>query len=289
MFTTTAVRTVLHTPLRAAAMPLRATVRMYSSAGSYEHIIVSKPASGVRLVTLNRPKALNALCTPLIDELNHALGSAEKDPEIGAIVITGSEKAFAAGADIKEMKDKTFADVYANDFIASWQQGGVRKPVIAAVNGFALGGGCELAMMGDIIYAGEKATFGQPEIKLGVIPGAGGTQRLPLLIGKARAAELILTGRNFSAAEALEWGLVSKVFPVDQLVNEAVKTASEIAAFSPLAVKAAKEAINEGYQLPLDQGLKYERRVFHSLFGSKDQKEGMAAFAEKRKANFTGE
>ncbi|CAN6640588.1 hypothetical protein TRVA0_018S01068 [Trichomonascus vanleenenianus] len=277
--------------VRTAARRLHFHLRaMSTTGGSYEHIIVSKPASGVRQVTLNRPKALNALCTPLIVELNHALESANGDDEIGAIVITGSEKAFAAGADIKEMKDKTFAEVYGRDFIENWSdQSRIKKPIIAAVNGFALGGGCELAMMADIIYAGEKAVFGQPEIKLGVIPGAGGTQRLPLLIGKARAAELILTGRNFSAAEALQWGLVSQVFPADKLVDEAVKTAAQIAEYSPLAVKAAKECINEGYQMPLEQGLRYERRVFHSLFGSKDQKEGMAAFAEKRKPDFKGE
>jgi enoyl-CoA hydratase len=261
----------------------------YTTGGSYEYLIVSKPSPGVRLVQLNRPKALNALCTPLIEELNHALTGADKDPEIGAVVITGSEKAFAAGADIKEMKDQSFADVYGKDFIESWSdQTKIKKPIIAAVNGYALGGGCELAMMADIIYAGEKAVFGQPEIKLGVIPGAGGTQRLVRYIGKSRAAELILTGRNFSAQEALQWGLVAKVFEPSKLVDEAVKTASEIAEFSPLAVKAAKECINEGYNMTLEQSVKYERRVFHSLFGTKDQKEGMAAFAEKRKANFEG-
>ncbi|ANB12784.1 Ehd3p [Sugiyamaella lignohabitans] len=270
--------------------PIVFTARMaYSTGGSYEHIVVSKPATGVRLVTLNRPKALNALFSPLIAELNHALFDADKDPEIGAIVITGSEKAFAAGADIKEMKDKTVAEVYGKDFIENWNdQTRVKKPIIAAVNGYALGGGCELALMADIIYAGEKAVFGQPEIKLGVIPGAGGTQRLARYIGKARASELILTGRNFSAQEALEWGMVAKVFKPEELVDQAVKTAAEIAQFSPLAVKAAKEAINEGYNLSLEQGLKYERRVFHTLFGTEDQKEGMAAFAEKRKASFTG-
>lgn len=265
--------------------------RFMATTSSYEHIIVSKPAVAVRQVTLDRPKALNALCTPLIKELNHALTAANNDQEIGAIVITGSEKAFAAGADIKEMKDKTFAEVYGQDFIESWSESShkVKKPIIAAVNGYALGGGCELAMMADIIYAGEKAVFGQPEIKLGVIPGAGGTQRLPLLIGKQRAMELILTGENFTAQQALEWGLVAKIHPADELVNEAIKLASKIAEFSPLAVKAAKECVNEGYQMGLEQGLKYERRVFHSLFGSKDQKEGMAAFAEKRKADFKGE
>lgn len=272
------------------ARGLAARAYYSTTGGSYEHILVSKPSPNVRLVTLNRPKALNALSTPLIKELNHALRAADADNDIGSIVITGSEKAFAAGADIKEMKDKTFAEAYGKDFIEDWSdQAFIKKPIISAVNGYALGGGCELAMMGDIIYAGEKATFGQPEIKLGVIPGAGGSQRLPLLIGKTRAMELILTGRNFSASEAYEWGMVAKIFSPEKLVEEAVKTASEIADYSPLAVKAAKEAVNEGYQLPLDQGLKYERRVFHGLFGSKDQKEGMAAFAEKRKPNFTGE
>lgn len=263
--------------------------RNYSSGGSYEYIVESKPTPGVRLITLNRPKALNALFTPLILELNNALVKADRDEEIGAIVITGSEKAFAAGADIKEMKDKTFAEVYGKDFIENWSdQTNVKKPIIAAVNGYALGGGCELAMMADIIYAGEKAVFGQPEIKLGVIPGAGGTQRLTRLIGKSRATELILTGRNFSAQEALQWGLVSKIVEPSKLVDEAVKTAAEIAQYSPLAVKAAKEAILESQQTGLDQGVKYERRLFHGLFGSQDQKEGMSAFAEKRKAKFEG-
>lgn len=264
-------------------------IMSYSTQGSYEHIIVSSPTPGVRMVQLNRPKALNALFSPLITEINHALHAADNDQSIGAVVITGSEKAFAAGADIKEMKDKTFSDVYGNNFIENWNQSmKIRKPIIAAVNGYALGGGCELAMMADIIYAGEKAVFGQPEIKLGVIPGAGGTQRLPLLIGRSRAMELILTGRNFTAQEAYEWGMVSKIFEPSKLVDEAVKTAAEIVKFSPLAVKAAKEAVNEGYEVGLNSGLNYERKLFHGLFGSQDQKEGMAAFAEKRTPNFTG-
>lgn len=263
--------------------------RMYSTGGSFEHLIISKPAPGVRLIQLNRPKALNALCTPLIDELNIALRQADEDQEIGAIVLTGSEKAFAAGADIKEMKDLTIATAYGKDYIKSWSDlMNITKPIIAAVNGYALGGGCELAMMCDIIYAGEKAVFGQPEIKLGVIPGAGGSQRLVKLIGKSRAMEFILTGRNITSAQALEWGMAAQVFKPDELVNEAVKTASEIASFSPIAVKAAKEVVNESFNLPLEQGIKYERRIFHTLFGSQDQKEGMAAFAEKRKAIWTG-
>jgi enoyl-CoA hydratase len=261
----------------------------YSTQGSYEHIIVSSPTPGVRLVQLNRPKALNALFTPLITELNHALHAADNDQSIGAVVVTGSEKAFAAGADIREMKNKSFSDVYGNNFIENWNQSmKIKKPVIAAVNGYALGGGCELAMMADIIYAGEKAVFGQPEIKLGVIPGAGGTQRLPLLIGKSRAMELVLTGRNFSAQEALQWGLVNRVVEPSKLVEEAVETAAEIASLSPLAVKAAKEAVNEGYEMGLSNGLNYERKLFHSLFGTQDQKEGMTAFVEKRAPNFTG-
>ncbi|VVT54375.1 uncharacterized protein SAPINGB_P004044 [Magnusiomyces paraingens] len=264
-------------------------VRMYSSGGSFEYLIVSKPAVGVRLIQLNRPKALNALFTPLITELNTALAQADADPEIGAIVITGSEKAFAAGADIKEMKDLTVATAYGKDYIKSWSDIiHITKPIIAAVNGYALGGGCELAMMCDLIYAGEKAVFGQPEIKLGVIPGAGGSQRLTKLIGKSRAMETILTGRNIPAATANEWGMVARVFKPEDLVNEAVKTASEIASYSPLAVKAAKEVVNESFNLPLEQGIKYERRIFHTLFGTEDQKEGMAAFAEKRKASWTG-
>lgn len=268
----------------------RVLKRCYSAGGSFKHILVSTPSPGVRLVTLNRPKALNALNSKLVSELNAALLQANTDSSVGAIVVTGSEKAFAAGADIKEMANKTFAEAFGKDFIESWSdQLRVKKPIIAAVNGYALGGGCEVAMMADIIYAGEKATFGQPEIKLGVIPGAGGSQRLTHAIGKSRAMELILTGRNFSANEALEWGLVSKVLPPGELVDAAVKTAATIAGYSPLAVKAAKEAVNEAFELPLQTGLKYERKLFHGLFGSKDQKEGMAAFAEKRKPEFTGE
>ncbi|KAK7208182.1 ClpP/crotonase-like domain-containing protein [Myxozyma melibiosi] len=260
-----------------------------SAPAAYDHILVSNPAAGVGQVTLNRPKALNALFTPLIVELNDAMKKFDADPEVGAIVITGSERAFAAGADIKEMKDKSYADVYGEQFIQSWSEATkVKKPVLAAVNGYALGGGCELAMMADIIYAGEKAVFGQPEIKLGIIPGAGGTQRLTRAIGKARAMEYILTGKNFTAQQALEFGLVAAVFPPEKLVDETVKTAGEIAANGRLAVQAAKEAINYGLQVGLEDGLVYERRLFHGLFATEDQKEGMAAFVEKRKAVFKG-
>ncbi|KAF5102218.1 hypothetical protein DV451_001939 [Geotrichum candidum] len=279
---------MLNSIIRKRIIQLAPAIRKYSTGGSFEHIIVSKPAPGVRLVQLNRPKALNALCTPLILELNSALEAADKDTEIGAIVITGSEKSFAAGADIKEMKDKSFADAYGKDFIENWSNlTNIKKPIIAAVNGYALGGGCELAMMADIIYAGEKAVFGQPEIKLGVIPGAGGSQRLTAAIGKSKAMEIILTGNNFTAAEAESWGLVSKVFKPEELVNAAVKTAGKIASYSQIAVKAGKEVVNESHNLGLEQGIKYERRIFHSLFGSNDQKEGMAAFAEKRAPKFT--
>ncbi|KAK9237874.1 ClpP/crotonase-like domain-containing protein [Lipomyces kononenkoae] len=258
-------------------------------ASRYSTVVVSNPAPGVTLVALNRPKSLNALSTPLILDLNAAMKDADTDPSVGAIVITGSEKAFAAGADIKEMQHKSFADVYENSFIKNWSEATtVKKPIIAAVNGYALGGGCELAMMADIIYAGEKAVFGQPEIKLGIIPGAGGTQRLTRLIGKSRAMELILTGKTFGAKEALEWGFVSAVFAPEKLVDEAVKTASVIAGHGRLAVQAAKDAVNYGLQVGLDQGLLYERRLFHSLFATEDQKEGMTAFIEKRSAKFKG-
>lgn len=260
------------------------------AAGSYEHLLVSKPAPGVSLLTFNRPKALNALNNALIKELNHAIETANKTKDIGAIVITGSERAFAAGADIKYMKDLNFAQAYAGDFISHWSdQISSRKPIIAAVNGYALGGGCEIAMMADIMYAGDKAVFGQPEIKLGTMPGAGGTQRLTRAIGKVRAMELILTGRNFSAQEACDWGLAARVFPAADLVDEAVKTAAEIASNAPLATLACKDAVNQAFESSLSTGVRYERNIFYGLFGSADRKEGMAAFAEKRKADWKGE
>ncbi|CCG80762.1 Enoyl-CoA hydratase/isomerase family protein [Taphrina deformans PYCC 5710] len=262
----------------------------HNSSTPFQHILHTKPVSGVSLITLNRPKQLNALCSPLFEELNAALAEIQLDDSIGAVVLTGSEKSFAAGADIKEMQPKTFSEVTKQDFLVEWSQlTKFRKPILAAVNGFALGGGCELAMMADIIYAGEKATFGQPEIKLGVIPGAGGSQRLIKAAGKSNAMEIILTGRNFSAQEALQWGIVSKICSPESLVEEAIKTASRIAGYGRLSVQAAKEAINMAEELSLADGLKYERRLFHGLFATKDQKEGMAAFVEKRKPSFTHE
>ena len=243
-------------------------------------------------VELNRPKALNALCTPLILELNAALRAFQADTSIGAIVLTGSERAFAAGADIKEMKDLTFSAAYGNDFIESWSDlvTFLKKPLITAVNGYALGGGCELAMMGDILYAGPKAVFGQPEIKLGVIPGAGGSQRLTKAIGKARAMETILTGDNISAKQAGEWGLVAKVYDTPQeCVDGALATAEKIAGYSQIAVKACKEVVNKSQDLGIREGVEFERRVFHGLFGSKDQKIGMKAFAEKGKPEWSNE
>jgi enoyl-CoA hydratase len=242
----------------------------------------------VALIRLNRPQALNALCDQLMGELGQALRGFDADEAIRCIVLTGSEKAFAAGADIKEMKDRSYPDVYAHDFIgARWEAVlDIRKPVIAAVAGFALGGGCELAMMCDFIIAADTAKFGQPEINLGVIPGAGGTQRLPRAVGKAKAMDLVLTARFMDAAEAERAGLVSRVVPADQLIAEALKAAEKIATLSPVAVAMAKDAVNQAFETTLDQGVRYERRLFLSLFGTPHQREGMAAFAEKRKADF---
>jgi len=237
------------------------------------------------LVTLNRPEALNALSTPMMVELGRALDAAEGDAAIGAIVLTGNEKAFAAGADIKEMKGKTYMEAYAEDFITvHWERADAcRKPVIAAVAGYALGGGCELAMMCDFILAADNAKFGQPEINLGVIPGAGGTQRLTRFIGKSKAMEMCLTGRMMDAAEAERAGLVSRIVPAADLVEEAVKTANVIAAKSRPSTLMAKEAVKKAFETALREGVLFERRLFQSLFASEDQKEGMAAFAEKRK------
>lgn len=224
-------------------------------------------------------------------ELNDALRKLNSSKEIGAIVITGSEKAFAAGADIKEMKDIEFSDAFGNDFIKLWSDlTAIPKPIIAAVNGYALGGGCELAMMVDILYCGPNAVFGQPEIKLGIIPGAGGSQRLIRAVGKAKAMELILTGKNFSAEEAERWGLAARIFASpDECVQGALDTAETIAGYSKIAVKAAKEVINQSMEVGLGEGVKYERRVFHSLFATRDQKIGMSAFAEKKKPQWSNE
>ncbi|RUS20052.1 ClpP/crotonase-like domain-containing protein [Endogone sp. FLAS-F59071] len=259
-----------------------------TSTGQYSHIL-TETRGKVGVVTLNRPKALNALSSDLFYELNDALGKYDEDDGIGAIVLTGSEKAFAAGADIKEMKDENAINCYKKNFLGHWTNITlIRKPIIAAVNGFALGGGCELAMMCDIIYAGDKATFGQPEIKLGTIPGAGGTQRLVKAVGKSKAMEICLTGSvNLNAEEAEKLGLVSKIVPADQLVAEAIKTAEKIAEMSQPMVQMIKEAINQSYELSLSSGLRFERRLFQSTFGTHDQREGMTAFVEKRKASFT--
>jgi enoyl-CoA hydratase len=254
---------------------------------SFEHIIV-ETRGPVGLITLNRPKALNALCDGLVREVGAALDGFENDDAIGAVVITGSEKAFAAGADIKEMQSRTFADVFLTDFVTKgWERVTTcRKPIIAAVAGFALGGGCEMAMMCDTIIAAESAKFGQPEINLGIIPGAGGTQRLTRAVGKAKAMDLVLTGRMMDAAEAERSGLVARIVPNEQLVAEAVKMATQIAAHSRPALLAAKESVNRAFETTLAEGVRFERRLFHALFATDDQKEGMAAFAEKRKPNF---
>ena len=254
---------------------------------AYENILVdTKGKTG--LITLNRPKAMNALNSALMAEVGQALNKFDADSAIGCIVLTGSDKAFAAGADIKEMQEKTFIDVYLEDFITSgWEAlASVRKPVIAAVAGYALGGGCEIAMMCDFIIAADTAKFGQPEINLGVLPGAGGTQRLTRFVGKSKAMEMILTGRMMGAEEAERSGLVSRIVPADQLLETAIKTANEIAEMSLPAVLMAKEAVNRAYETTLAEGIRFERRSFHAAFATEDHSEGMAAFAEKRTAQF---
>ncbi|MEY2736155.1 MAG: enoyl-CoA hydratase [Burkholderiaceae bacterium] len=258
---------------------------------SHEFIQVRTEAGKVGIVTLNRPKQLNALNGALMDELGSALKAFDADPAIGCMIITGSEKAFAAGADIGAMATYTFADVYKSDYITrNWETiRSIRKPVIAAVSGFALGGGCELAMMCDFIIAADNAKFGQPEIKLGVIPGAGGTQRLPRAIGKAKAMDLALTGRMMDATEAERSGLVSRVVPLDKLMGEALGAALQISDFSQIATMAAKESVNRAYEGTLADGIMFERRLFHALFATADQKEGMDAFVNKRKAEFKHE
>jgi enoyl-CoA hydratase len=253
---------------------------------AYENIIVETRGK-VGLIRLNRPQALNALNRALMTDLTHALNAFEADPNVGCIVITGSDKAFAAGADIKEMAEKTFAEAYLGDFAANWDRAStVRKPVIAAVAGFALGGGCELAMQCDFIIAADNAKFGQPEIKLGIIPGIGGTQRLTRAVGKAKAMDLILTGRMMDAAEAERAGLIARIVPAAELMTEAIKAAATIAAMSLPSVMVAKEAVNRAFEVSLAEGVQFERRVFHALFATEDQKEGMAAFVEKRPAKF---
>ena len=254
---------------------------------AYENIIVESRGK-VGLITLNRPKALNALNDALVDELGDALGRFEADEAIGAMVITGSEKAFAAGADIVAMSRMDYMDVYKSDFITrNWERVKTcRKPVIAAVAGFALGGGCELAMSCDIIIAADTAKFGQPEIKLGILPGAGGTQRLPRAVGKAKAMDLCLTARLMDAAEAERAGLVSRVVPADKLVEEALAAAETIAGFSLPVIMMVKECVNRAYEGPLAEGMLFERRTFHAAFSLADKQEGMAAFVDKRKPDF---
>ncbi|MEO0429819.1 MAG: enoyl-CoA hydratase [Pseudomonadota bacterium] len=256
---------------------------------AYETIIVERKEN-VALIRLNRPAAMNALNSELMRELGAALKKADAEEEIGAIVITGNEKAFAAGADIKEMRPKSFTDAFREDFItAEWETvTRIRKPVIAAVSGYALGGGCELAMMCDFILAADTAKFGQPEINLGVMPGAGGSQRLTRFVGKSKAMDMNLTGRFMDAEEAERSGLVSRLFPADSLVDEALAVAQKIADKAPLAVMATKEAVNRSYETTLSEGVRFERRLFHALFATEDQGEGMDAFIEKRTPHFKG-
>jgi enoyl-CoA hydratase len=253
---------------------------------TYETILV-ETRDKVGLVTLNRPQALNALNAALVAELNQALDGFEADPAIGCIVITGSEKAFAAGADIKEMQTLSYPQTYLDDFIATWDRvASRRKPIVAAVAGFALGGGCELAMMCDIIIAADSARFGQPEIKLGVMPGSGGTQRLTRIVGKAKAMEMCLTGRMMDADEAERSGLVARIVPAADLLAEAMKTAETIASMSLPIVMMTKESVNRAYETTLAEGIRFERRVFHAMFATADQTEGMTAFIEKRAPKF---
>jgi enoyl-CoA hydratase len=254
---------------------------------AYQHIL-AESRGPVGLITLNRPKAMNALCKALVEEVAQALDAFEADDEIGAIVLTGSEKAFCAGADITEMVDKTYMDVYGANFITvDWGRiAECRKPVIAAVAGYALGGGCEFAMMCDFILAADTAKFGQPEIVIGTFPGSGGTQRLTKFVGKSKSMEMILTGRMMDAEEAERAGLVSRIVPADELLEEAIRTAEKIAGMSRPVVMMAKEAVNRAYETTLAEGILFERRTFHSTFGLEDQKEGMKAFIEKRAPEF---
>ncbi|PTS88794.1 enoyl-CoA hydratase [Sphingomonas sp. HMWF008] len=255
---------------------------------TYETLLVEQRGA-VTLVTLNRPQALNALNSQILADLLAAMAAFDADPSQGCAVITGSEKAFAAGADIKEMQRQGFADMYGHDFFAGWDRfTATRKPIIAAVAGYALGGGCELAMMCDFILAADSAKFGQPEIKLAVSPGMGGSQRLTRAVGKAKAMEMCLTGRMMDAAEAERAGLVSRVIPAADLIEDAVKTATTIASMAPLAVKANKEMVNVAFETGLSMGVQFERRLFHALFGTEDQSEGMSAFVEKRQGVWTG-
>ena len=255
---------------------------------SHETIVVDRKGA-VTVITLNRPQALNALNSQVLADLLEAFAAYDADPDQKCAIITGSDRAFAAGADIKEMSEQSFADMYGANFFAGYSRlAATRKPWIAAVSGYALGGGCELAMMADFIIAADNAKFGQPEIKLAVTPGMGGSQRLTRAVGKAKAMEMCLTGRNMDAAEAEAAGLVARVVPLAELETETLKTAETIAAMAPLAVIACKEMVNTAFETMLEQGINFERRLFHGLFGTADQKEGMAAFIEKRAGAFTG-
>jgi enoyl-CoA hydratase len=261
-------------------MPLETTVQ--------QTVLVEK-RENVGLITLNRPESLNALSTALTRELSGVLDQLEDDDEVGAMVLTGSEKSFAAGADIKEMRSNSFVDMYLSDFITtSWERiTRCRKPIIAAVAGYALGGGCELALMCDFILAADTARFGQPEITIGILPGAGATQRLPRFIGKSKAMDMILTGRMIDAEEAERMGLVARVIPAERLIEEAVATAQHIASLSRPAVYLAKECVNRAYETPMAEGIRFERRMFHASFSTEGQKEGMAAFVEKRPPKYS--
>ena len=278
--------------------PLRTSVNLgvrylsTSVSRGYEYVNAETRGTNGRvgLVTLNRPKALNALFNPLMDDLLHALQAFDQDNTVGAIVLTGSERAFAAGADIKQMQNRGFAENFKENFLSHWGNITlIRKPIVAAVNGYALGGGCELAMMCDIIYAGDKAKFGQPEITIGTIPGAGGTQRLPRYVGKSLAMEMNLTGVPITADEAHKAGLVSKIFPVESVVDEAISTADKIASHSKIVVQMCKQATNAAYETTLTEGLATEKRLFHATFATQDRKEGMTAFVEKRKPEWKDE
>ena len=261
-------------------------IRSYSATTEYKNLLTDIRGinKNIAFIQLNRPKSLNALCTELMDELSDAVSKFDKDPSIACMILTGSTKAFAAGADIKEMQNKEFAEIYKQGFLDNWNVvGQARKPIIAAVNGYALGGGCELAMMCDIIIAGDKAEFGQPEIIIGTIPGAGGTQRLTRIVGKSKAMEMVLTGNRITANEAQMYGLVSAIHPVDKLLEEATKLAESIAVHSKIILQLAKESVNSAYETTLAQGIIHEKKLFYASFATHDRKEGMTAFVEKRR------
>uniref|UniRef100_A0A1B6DFI9 Probable enoyl-CoA hydratase, mitochondrial n=1 Tax=Clastoptera arizonana TaxID=38151 RepID=A0A1B6DFI9_9HEMI len=263
---------------------------LYSTGSTYQNILVERKGENqnIGIIQLNRPKALNALCDSLIKELVDAVKKFDQDESIGALIITGNEKAFAAGADIKEMMNQSYSNTIKNGLLEQWNDlTKCKKPIIAAVNGYALGGGCELALMCDIIYAGDKAKFGQPEVSIGTIPGAGGTQRIARSCGKSKAMEICLTGNQITAQEAETMGMVSKVVPSEQLLNEAIKLAEKISSHSPLIIQMCKESVNTAFETSLQEGLRYEKKMFYGSFATDDRKEGMAAFIEKRSPKFS--